>query len=162
MKTKLTFLVVLFLTVGIFSLKAQDYKSAIGGKLGFGLVASYKTFLSPKNALDVYGGIHWGGSFLGGVNFSIHNPIKSVERLQWYYGFGANFFNWGGATGFANWFELGVSGNIGIDYSFPDIPLNLSLDYVPTIVVFENDDFDRFNRLRFGYGALTARYIISR
>lgn len=157
----------LFLLVGfiiacssISHVSAQDYKSAIGGKLGFGLVASYKTFLNERNALDIFGGIHWGDGFLGGVNYSMHKPIESVDRLKWYWGFGANMFTWGAVTGFDNWYELGVSGNIGLDYSFDEFPLNLSVDYVPTIVILENDDFDRFSRTRWGYGALTARYIL--
>lgn len=71
-------------------------------------------------------------------------------------------FSYGGALGLNNWFEVGVSGNIGLDYTFNDIPLNLSVDYVPTIVVFDNDEFDRISRFRGGYGALTARYILNR
>lgn len=144
------------------SIQAQDYKSAIGAKLGYGLVGSYKTFMNEKNALDIFGGIHWAGSLMGGVNYSIHKDIQSVDRLRWYYGFGANFFSYGGATGFANWFEVGVSGNIGLEYTFDDIPLNLSVDYVPTIVVFDNDEYNRISRFRGGYGALTARYILNR
>lgn len=161
MKTKffsLVFMMFLFASLS----QAQDYKSAIGGKLGYGLVASYKTFMNENNALDIFGGIHWAGSLMGGVNYSIHKDISSVEGLRWYYGFGGNFFSYGGALGLKNWFEVGVSGNIGLDYTFDDIPLNLSVDYVPTIVIFDNDEFDRISRFRGGYGALTARYILNR
>jgi hypothetical protein len=154
-----------FLSLGLvlvlsFSMQAQDYKSAIGGKLGYGLVASYKKFLSEKAAIDVFGGIHWGGSVMGGINYSIHKDIKEVEDLRWYYGAGANFFSW--AAGSYTWAEVGVSGNIGLEYTFKDIPLNLSVDYVPTFIVYDTDDFDNVRRFRSGYGALTARYILSR
>ncbi|HMU02522.1 MAG TPA: hypothetical protein PJ990_02820 [Saprospiraceae bacterium] len=160
MKTKVfSTLVILLMFVAIS--QAQDYKTAVGGKVGFALVASYKAFLNESAAVDVFGGIHWGGGLMAGVNYSIHKDIPAVDRLKWYYGAGANFFSYGGAFGFKNWFEFGVSGNIGLDYSFEEMPLNVSLDYVPTIVILENDDFDRFNRLRTGYGALTVRYILN-
>ena len=92
MKTKffsLVFMMFLFASLS----HAQDYKSAIGGKLGYGLVASYKTFMNENNALDIFGGIHWAGSLMGGVNYSIHKDISSVDGLRWYYGFGGNFFH---------------------------------------------------------------------
>lgn len=160
MKTKFfTLVFALFLLANVG--QAQDYKSSIGGKVGFGLVASYKYFMNDTKALDIFGGVHWAGSLMGGVNYSIHKDIESVEGLRWYYGFGGNFFSYGGTLGLANWFEVGVSGNLGLEYTFKDIPLNISVDYVPTIVVFENDDFNRFNRFRGDYGALTARYILN-
>ena len=34
------------------SVQAQDYKSAVGAKLGYGLIGSYKTFLNESAALD--------------------------------------------------------------------------------------------------------------
>jgi hypothetical protein len=154
------FCTLLVLCASTALIQAQDYKSAIGGKLGYGLVASYKTFLNEKSGIDIFGGIHWGGSLMGGVNYSIHADIKSVDNLRWYYGAGANFFSWT-SIGY-DWAEVGVSGNIGLEYTFDDIPLNLSLDYVPTFVVYETDDFDNVRRFRTGYGALTARYILSR
>lgn len=159
MRTKVLFMFCFLMAVSFVG-NAQDYKSAIGGKLGYGLVASYKKFLSEKAGIDIFGGIHWGGSIMGGVNYSIHKDIKSVEDLRWYYGAGANFFSW--AAGSYTWAEVGVSGNIGLEYTFKDIPLNLSVDYVPTFIVYDTDDFDNVRRFRSGYGALTARYILSR
>jgi hypothetical protein len=161
MKTKIFNLFMAFFLLTTMS-QAQDYKTSIGGKVGYGLVASYKTFMNDTKALDIYGGIHWAGSLMGGVNYSIHKDIQSVDGLRWYYGFGGNFFNYGGVLGAVNWFEVGVSGNIGLEYTFKDIPLNISVDYVPTIVIYENDDFNRFSRFRGDYGALTARYILNR
>ena len=51
---KITFCLALFcaMFLSLNSLKAQDYKSAIGAKLGYGLMGSYKTFLNEKAALD--------------------------------------------------------------------------------------------------------------
>jgi hypothetical protein len=38
----------------VTSMEAQDYKSAIGAKLGYGLIGSYKTFLNEKAAVDIF------------------------------------------------------------------------------------------------------------
>jgi len=150
----------LVLFVSTAAIQAQDYKSSIGGKVGYGLVASYKTFFNENNGIDIFGGIHWGGSLMGGANYSIHADIKSVNNLRWYYGAGANFFSWT-SIGY-DWAEIGISGNVGLEYTFDDIPLNISLDYVPTFVIYDTDDFDNVRRFRSGYGALTTRYILNR
>jgi hypothetical protein len=147
-----------FLSLGLvlvlsFSMQAQDYKSAIGGKLGYGLVASYKKFFSEKTGVDFYGGLHWSSGFIAGLNYSIHNNINEVENLRWYYGGGAVIASYAAGT------ELGVSGNIGLEYTFEEIPLNISVDYVPTINIIKPKNYDIF---RGNYGALTARYILSR
>lgn len=161
MKTKL-FTVLAFVCMFALAGNAQDYKSAIGAKLGYGLIASYKTFLNEKSAIDVFGGIRWGG-IAAGAYYLNHNPIKGVDRLNWYWGFGGSYTTWSYGSGIlGNYYELGVSGVLGLDYSFDDIPLNLSVDWAPTFVVvdsWDNPGID-YNRFRGGYGALTARYIL--
>lgn len=141
------------------SLNAQDYKSAIGAKLGYGLMGSYKTFISSNSALDIFAGIQWGNAFGGGVMYQIHNDIKSVERLKWFYGGGASFYSYGGTN---TYFELAVHPNIGLDYSFNDFPLNISLDYAPGIVIYNNYNsiWGNYGWFRSGYYGLTARYIL--
>ena len=142
-------------------IQAQDYKSAIGAKLGYGLIASYKTFLNEKAAVDIFGGIRWGG-LAAGAYYLNHTPIKSVERLTWYWGFGGSFTTWDFGVS-DTYYEIGVSGVLGLDYTFDEIPLNVSVDWAPTFVVADSWDFTgSYNRFRSGYGALTARYILNR
>ena len=145
------------------SVQAQDYKSAVGAKLGYGLIGSYKTFLNESAALYIFGGIRWGG-IAAGAYYLKHKPISSVERLTWYWGFGGSFTTWDyGIAGLDNYYEVGVSGVLGLDYSFDDIPLNLSVDWAPTFVLLDSwDSTGSYNRFRGGYGALTARYILKR
>jgi len=163
MKTKiLSIILVLILSASVG--KAQDYKSAIGGKLGYGLIASYKTFISESSAVDIFGGIRWGG-FVVGAYWLKHNPISSVANLKWYWGAGGSFTTWDyGYAGYDKYNELGISGVIGLDYTFDDMPLNLSVDWAPTIVVADSYNYPggTYNRFRGGYGAITARYIINR
>lgn len=157
-----TFLIVIgFMTAGM----SQDYKTAIGGKLGYGLIASYKTFLNEKSALDIFGGIRLGGSggLAAGAYYLNHSPINEVEGLQWYWGFGGSITTWNYGLINQNYYELGGSGVLGLDYAFDDLPLNLSIDWAPTIVLLTSaDSLWELGRFRGGYGALTARYILSR
>jgi hypothetical protein len=142
---------------------AQDYKSAVGGKLGYGLIASYKTFMSEKNAIELFGGIRWGGLAAGGF-YQIHKDIESVDNLRWFLGGGATATTWtfGGITS-NNYFEIAAHFNIGLEYTFDDMPLNISVDYAPGIVLYDTWDFTgTYNRFRGGYGTVTARYILNR
>ncbi|MBK9567400.1 MAG: hypothetical protein IPO37_20190 [Saprospiraceae bacterium] len=84
--------------------------------------------------------------------------------MTWYWGFGGSFTTWDyGIAGLDNYYEVGVSGVLGLDYSFDDIPLNLSVDWAPTFVLLDSwDSTGSYNRFRGGYGALTARYILKR
>lgn len=162
MKTLKTLVTALFVVAFLGSAGAQDYKSAIGAKLGYGLIASYKTFLNKKAAVDIFGGIRWGG-LAAGAYYEIHSPLKGVDKLNWYVGGGASVTTWnyvGVLSG--SYYELGVSGVIGLDYTFEDYPVNASVDWAPTIVVADSYDYPGVNLARFraGYGAFTVRYIL--
>lgn len=168
MKIKQFTLVMALMLITTFSaVQAQDYKSAIGGKLGYGLIATYKTFLTESSAVDIFGGIRWGG-FVVGAYWEKHYPIASVDNLQWYWGLGGSLTTWDYGVGITNdnYTEIGLSGVLGLDYTFDDIPLNLSVDWAPTFVVYDTWDniYGSYggNRFRGGYGALSARYIINR
>jgi hypothetical protein len=158
MKTQFfTFLIVLLgLQVHV---QAQSYNHAIGAKLGYGLVGSYKKFLNDANAIELIGGVRWGGDFIAGGFFQIHKDLESVDNLQWFYGGGGAFairtYNL-----LDNYREASIHLNLGLEYTFEEFPIVLSLDYAPGFVVYDSYDFnDTFNRLR-GLGSLTARYII--
>jgi len=155
----------LFLAFAIFfssNIKAQEYKSAVGIKLGYGLVGTYKKFLNEKAAIDVFGGIRWGG-FAGGAYYLMHNEIPSVDKLYWYWGGGASFTTRSYGAGLDSYYEVGISAVLGLDYSFDEFPLNVSVDWAPTFVVLDSWDYvGTYNRFRGGYGALSARYILGK
>lgn len=142
----------------------QQYASAIGARLGSPLAASYKFFHNETNAVEIYAGFR-GFNGYSWINVSgayqIHNDIASVDGLQWYYGGGASIYIWnfddnpfGRFDGVSNT-SVGISGYLGLDYKFADIPLNLSLDWIPTF--FINGFGSGFGG---GYGSLGVRYVI--
>lgn len=163
MRNKL--IIFIFLLCGVFtsSTQAQNYESAIGAKLGYGLVASYKKFLNEKAAVDLFGGIIWSGGLAAGAYYELHYDIASVDRLQWYWGGGASFTTWNNSLFNEGYFQLGVSGVVGLDYSLEEIPLNLSIDWAPTIVIYSNwkSAWGNYDRFRPGFGSVTARYILN-
>ena len=65
-----------------------------------------------------------------------HHPIASVQSLQWFIGAG-------GFLGFRDSETmLGGAGIVGLDYKFPVIPLNLTLDWKPEIHFINDVGYD--------------------
>lgn len=149
--------------------KAQaQYRTAVGLRLGSPLSLSVKHFISDPVALEAYVGTR-GYSFYRWTNVSaavqIHKPLDlggDFEGLSYYYGVGASVFFWNYNDGFfygtAGTTNFGVQGYLGIDYALGDLPLNLSLDWIPTFFV-GNAFLSGFGA---GYGSLGVRYILGR
>ncbi|MFZ1751278.1 MAG: hypothetical protein WAU01_13835 [Saprospiraceae bacterium] len=159
MKTKF-FAVVVALFMFAAVAQSQDYKSAIGLRLGYPLSASYKTFISEKGAFEGVAGFRsystysW---FNVGAYYQHHTEIPSVDGLKWYYGAGANIYFWSfDFVSDASSTSIGLSGVLGLDYKLKDTPLNLSVDWIPTF--FINGYQNGFGG---GYGALAARYVLN-
>ena len=160
MKTRFTILVAVFVMAFSY-VQAQEYNSAVGLRFGYPLSVSYKKFLSTQGAMELTAGFRsfsgWSWFNIGGY-YQHHNAIESVEGLRWYYGGGANVYFWTFKSGFSgSSTSIGLSGVLGLDYRFKDIPLNLSVDWIPTFFL---NGFD--NGFAGGYGALSARYILDK
>ena len=150
-KTLLLFSVV---TIFSISLKAQEYKTAVGIRLGPGSPAvsggfTVKHFLDEKHAVEGILGIN------GGIGvcalYEWHQPIPTVEHLQWFAGVGgyAAYRNntmvipEENSTGYkSNTAYVGAAGIIGADYKFQDIPLNISIDWKPELNFIESVGFE--------------------
>ncbi|HFA50710.1 MAG TPA: hypothetical protein ENJ95_17010 [Bacteroidetes bacterium] len=145
-----------------FKADAQNYQSAVGARFGYPLSASLKHFLNDSHALEGYIGTR-GYSGYRWTNISaayqIHNPIPSVDGLQYYYGAGLSIFFWNYENNFrdpGSNTSFGLQGYLGLDYTFADVPVSLTLDWVPTY--FLNGFGDGFGG---GFGSLGVRYIFS-
>lgn len=129
---------------------SHDYKTALGVKFYPGAV-SLKHFIKPKAALEGLG-YFWNRGFRVTGLYEFHNDINGVEGLKWYVGPGAHvgFYNskHGGGSSF------GVDGVIGLDYKIREAPINLSVDWQPSIEF--NGAYDGFSG---NWGGLAIRYI---
>lgn len=146
------------------SADAQVFKSAIGARLGYPLAISYKTFVSESNAVEVYGGFRgFGniGAFSINGAYQIHRDIDEVDGLQWYFGGGASVDFWNYNNNNSNNYpstSFGVQGYLGLQYTFADVPVSLTFDWVPGFSLSSN----LFDGRRFigRYGGLGARYVL--
>lgn len=117
----------------------DTYKTAIGIKF-YPTGITIKTFMKPNLAFEAIGYFWEKGTRITGL-FEYHYNLVSSGRLKWYIGPGAhvgfyknNFFN-GGTS-------IGLDGVLGLDYKFPSIPINVSLDWQPS---FEFGDYEGFS-----------------
>lgn len=144
---------------------SQSYSSAVGLRLGSPIAVTYKTFINETTALEGIIGFASFDSFVNYTNiraaYLIHEDIGSMDNFQWYYGGGAGIFLWNYKSSFVGVQDgntgIGLSGYIGLEYTFPDTPVSLSLDWAPTFIL---GGFG--SGFGAGYGALAARYIIGR
>ena len=135
-------IIILALITGSFSFSSQaqeseSYRSAIGVRLGSSVPAikngiTFKHFIG-NNAIEAI--LSFGdGTALCGL-YEIHKPI-SVANLQWFIGAG-------GYVGFSNKTKsIGAAGIIGLDYKFPVLPINLSLDWKPELNLVSKVGFE--------------------
>ena len=134
---------------------AADYTAGLGLRLEAGADGnagiSYKQFLSARNAVegllltDLNDGVEVSGLYM----FQSRFP-GSARDLRWYAGGGAHIGTWGKHDEFV----LGPDGILGVEYSFSDIPLSISIDWHPVFNIITEKN-DRFWPAKFG---LTMRY----
>lgn len=128
---------------------SDEYKTAVGIKLWSGAGISLKTFISEKNALEFIGFFDRYGTRITGL-YEFHGNLSTEGRLKWYIGPGAHLGLYRGVT------AAGVDGVIGIDYKFSELPLNLALDWQPSL------EFGSGSRNGFqsGWGGFAIRYTL--
>ncbi len=132
-------LFVVFFLISSHFLHAQEYRMALGIRLSnstptLNNSVSRKYFVTNRSAIE--GLISFGSRFgLGGL-LEIHNPL-SVEGLRWYYGAGAYV----GFESNPSQTFFGPTGVIGLDYKFPNAPVNISLDWKPELDIIPDINF---------------------
>jgi hypothetical protein len=136
---------------------AQDYNTGIGLRGGFESGITLKHFISEKSALEGIVATRWRGVEFTGL-YEIHNQAFHVERLNWYFGFGAHVGFWNG--NYAGWGTpgnhyavLGIDGILGMEYNLREIPVNIGIDWKPALNVLGYQGF------WVDGGAVSIRYI---
>lgn len=117
---------------------AQDYNTGIGIRGGPFTGLTLKHFVSERSAFEFLLATRWRGLEITGL-YEIHNRAFDAERLRWYYGFGAHAGFYNGDYTHNKWGEkgneysvLGLDGILGLEYSFEEIPFNVSIDWKPS------------------------------
>lgn len=124
----------------------HDYDAAVGLRAAWGIGLTGKKFINDDNhAIEAivnwrsfgFGAFSYGWISITGL-YEVHNPLDEVmPGLQWYWGGGANFTTYTGDFDYPgsdlNDSFFGIAGCLGLDYKFEDLPINVSLDWIPVI-----------------------------
>lgn len=136
---------------------ASDYNTSIGVRGGLYNGLTVKHFIKSNAAIEGILATRWHGYRVTGL-YEIHAPAFKVRRLNWYYGGGVHIGFWDGKH--VNWGKkdesytvIGLDGILGLEYSFKEIPFNISLDWKPTI------DLVGYSKFWGDGGAFSIRFI---
>lgn len=174
----------------MFAVATIAQPKAIGLRFGYNTEVSYQHQFGRTNFLQLDAGTYYGFKGLAvspTFNFVFSEPNwTSKGEWQWYAGPGIStgyFLGWrysiySNLNGrYGDYFYLGLSGMLGLSYTFW-FPLQLSVDFRPTIIGFQTIDNDYYvtsrntiaysdfwwdkrynsNRIFFPNIALSARY----
>ncbi len=133
----------------------STYQTALGVKFFPGAI-SIKHFVGGDNAVEGLG-YFWDHGFRFTGLYEIHGDISGAEGLKWYIGPGAHIGVYSGA-----WYNgdhyyrsgalsFGLDGVIGLDYKINNVPIDLSLDFQPSLELVNGAYFS-------GWGGLAVRY----
>ena len=155
-------LIITLSIVFLFAVTAIAQPKAIGLRLGYNAEASYQHFFG-KNFIQLDAGTFYGFrgvSFSPTFNFSIAKPNWTPKgEWEFYAGPGLStgyFFGYSGSVLYkdgsvkngrhGDYFYLGLSGMFGLSYTFW-FPLQLSVDFRPTLIGFQTIDQDHYSRV---------------
>lgn len=146
--------ITLLLGVCIQTVNAQTKGNPqLGLRLGLPFGATARYYFSDANAVEGIAGVYSGTVTLTGL-YERHFDLspQTTAGLGWFIGGGAHL---GSRKTDGNMkFIAGVDGIGGMDYTFPSLPLNLSLDWKPAIHFNTSSDLTDF--------ALSVRYTFGR
>ena len=116
-----------------FAVAAAAQPKAVGIRFGYGVEASYQhtiknaNFIEANVGLEAFNALNIAATY----NWMIARP-QWTDRGEWgvYAGPGANL-----GLGFNGWFNVAVSGQIGLEYTFW-FPLQLSIDIRPQLGLY--------------------------
>jgi hypothetical protein len=134
---------------GALSSNAQEVGIRFGGTNGFGGVAVDGVFGAGQfSRIHADLGFYKGGVGIDALWDFLYKPLGN-EAFNWYLGAGPS-------TYIGDRFDLGVSGEIGLEYRFNSVPIALGFDWRPTFWIIEET---RFGADSFG---LNVRYVFGK
>ena len=144
MKLK-TFLIAGILLAFASTISAQHYKTGIGARVGFFNGLTVKHFLSRENAVEGILNFRWDGVIITGL-YEWQQPLPNARGFDYFLGIG-------GHVGFFDnyhWKDhkhkyddrttvAGIDLILGLEYTFPQAPFTIGLDYKPAFNFIGDD-----------------------
>lgn len=157
---KVFFLIIILASFSMSGIYAQtngsSYNTALGVKFYPGAGITIKHFIKDNVALEGIGYFWKDGMRITGL-YEFHGDINGAAGLKWYAGLGAHISVWN-----ENWRKrypertnasaVGVDGVLGLDYKFKGAPINMSIDWQPSV------DFGRYYAFNGNWGGFSIRY----
>jgi len=154
---KRTFILIILLATFSFATFGQDYKTSLGLRAGLPYGLTVKHFLGKYNALEGILASRWHGFIITGLYENEH-WTGQYPGLNWFWGVGAHVGFWD--AGYNPYIDevytgsvIGADAILGIEYTFDEIPLNLSLDLLPSFNIIGSTGWGGIN------GGLSIRYV---
>lgn len=154
---KKIFLILALASAVMISSNAQDYKTSLGLRAGLPVGVTIKHFLNETSAIEGILASRWSGFVVTGL-FEFEKWTGEYPGLNWYWGPGAHLGFWN--SGYNPRLDITYSGPVigidailGLEYTFDEIPLNLSLDLLPTVNLIGSTGWGGIN------GAISVRYV---
>jgi len=150
--------VTLFIICAKFSMAQTEqsslYRRAIGIKFPGGFSVTYKQFVTQTNNIEAQATAWNKGFRLSGLYEFNFYSFNTVEGLAWFVGPGVHLGFWKDqySKDYNSKADFGIDGIIGLDYKFKDLPINVSLDWQPSVTLVGSAGFVP------AYGGLGIRY----
>ncbi len=127
-------LIVALLVAMTSAISAQNYKTGIGARVGFFNGLTVKHFLNQNNAVEGILNFRWDGVIITGL-YEWQNPLPNAQGFDYYLGIGGHIgifddYEWGDDDDDASTI-VGLDLIIGLEYTFPQAPFTIGLDYKP-------------------------------
>jgi len=137
-----------------FSFSQSTYSKAIGAKFPAGFSVTYKDFLTDTRNIEAQATIWNKGFKVSGLYEFNFYSFNNADGLAWFAGPGAHIGFWKEQykKDYNSNIDIGIDGIIGLDYKFKDAPVNLSIDWQPSITLIGTAGFAPAS------GGLAVRY----
>lgn len=145
---KKIFLIAIIAITSVLAGNGQELGIRFGGTNGYGGAAFDGLFnMGQFSRIHTDLGFYKGGVGIDALWDFLYKPL-GTEAFSWYVGAGAS-------TYIGDDFQIGVSGEIGIQYYFNSVPISLGFDWRPTMWITNT----RFGADSFG---LNVRYVFGK
>jgi len=122
----------------------HTYRTALGIKFWDGAGVTVKHFLTPKHAIEGIGFFWSHGARITGL-YEFNWDITGAPGLKFYAGPGAHLGFYHDDYYYRDHYHtgtyVGIDGVLGLDYKFNKVPINVSIDWQPSVEFGENAGF---------------------
>lgn len=146
---RINLLIFIFLCFNQVSTAQYNYKTALGLRLNGGAGITLRHFIKDNHSIEGILYTRWRGLNITGL-YNVNFPVFNEPGFNFFIGAGGHIGFWDRDRN--PWWDndrdyndtrtvVGIDGQIGLEYVFNDIPLNLALDWIPSVNIIGVSNF---------------------